>query len=151
MGDALGDLLPRRFFLSLEDPEAERDVLKDRHSAEQGVVLKHEPDLLLPDGKRRDILFGQQNLSLVGGFQPGDHPQQRRFSTARRPQERHQIAGLDPQVDGVDRLVSAEGLGQIPNFNTHSPLLGDSLAKAPPSFKADLPFLGGRTGFPATP
>src|ERR1022692_214970 len=55
------------------DSEAEGDVLKNGHVAEQRVVLEDESDLALADGAVADVLAVKSDGSRIGKLQAGDN------------------------------------------------------------------------------
>ena len=64
-------------------------------------------------GEPRDVPSAEQDPAGVGLLEAGDHAQQRRLARARRPEQREELAGLDGEVQGVDRHEVAEALAQI--------------------------------------
>lgn len=111
VGDTVGDLGLGRLLRPLPHREAERDVLGDRHVAEQGVVLKHHPHLPPPHGQRQEVLPGESHLASVGLLQPCQNAQQRGLARARRPQQRQELLVLGLQRDVLEGRKAAEGFG----------------------------------------
>jgi len=103
--------------------QAEGDVLEDRHVAEERVVLEHETDVALAHVGAGAVFAVEEHMAAVGHFQPGDDAQQRRLARTRRPEQGHQFAGRDVQVQRVANDGLAEGLVQIAHFNAHRRLL----------------------------
>ena len=100
--------------------QAESDVFKHRHMAEQRIVLEHESDMALAGSAGERILAVERNLAGVGPIQPGDDAQQRGLARTRRPEQRQQFAIGDLQIDAVERGKCAESLDDIFDFNRHS-------------------------------
>ncbi len=60
-------------------------------------------------------------MSPLGGhFQPGDHAQHGGLAAAAGPEQRHQLAFLDGEIDVVDRGDFAEILGHVFQFDAHA-------------------------------
>jgi hypothetical protein len=51
---------------------------------EKGKLLKHQAKVTPVGRHAGDVLTGQKNAAFVRRFQPGNHPQQRRFTTTGR-------------------------------------------------------------------
>src|SRR5580704_6036889 len=95
------------------EPDAERDILVDRHR-ERCRFLEHHPDA---GAQQVEILLGRKNVlaveqdlalgALVGieVVHPVEDAQQGRFATTRRPDERHDLAGVERQVDVLEGLA----------------------------------------------
>ena len=92
--------------LDLGQPQGESHVGSHCHVRVKGIALEDHRDVPLlrrqvvydpapdPDGSGRDLL------------ETGQHPQRSRLAAARRPDEDHQLAIADRQVDVLDRLGS---------------------------------------------
>src|SRR5580704_10375566 len=92
------------------EPDAERDILVDRHR-ERCRFLEHHADA---GAQQVEILLGRKNVlaveqdlalgALVGieVVHPVENAQQGRFSATRRPDERHDLAGIERQVDVLE-------------------------------------------------
>lgn len=102
-----------------EIEEAAASLGADRWQTIRRVLL---PSLVpaLAHVHRGGVLAGEQHAARVGRLQPGDDAQQRGLATARRPQQRHQLARLDVQRNVVERPELAEALGKIAYFDTHA-------------------------------
>ncbi|SUB69170.1 Uncharacterised protein [Pluralibacter gergoviae] len=79
--------------------EAKRHIFRHRQVRIEGVGLKHHADAAL--GGRRVVhpLTAYQQLAAGYRLQPGDHPQQRRFTAARWPDKHHEFAVADIEID----------------------------------------------------
>jgi hypothetical protein len=84
--------------------QAERHVVEHRHVAKQRVVLEHETHVALAHMHVGGVLAAEQDAAGVGRFQAGDDAQQRGLAAARRAQQRDQFAGVDVQVDVLQRV-----------------------------------------------
>ena len=94
-------------------PQAEAQVLLDRHVRIERVGLEHHGDAAVG---RLDIvhhLAADGDLAAADVLQPGDHPEQRRLSAARRADEDDELAVGDVEVGAMDDLEGAEALDDI--------------------------------------
>ncbi len=99
------------------DSQAESDVLKHRHVAEQRVVLEHETDAPLAGRAVEDIFAVHHHrcrLIAVGRVQAGDDPQQRGLAGAGGPQQRDQLAVFDMQVHVAQGDIIRERFADVP-------------------------------------
>ena len=103
--------------------QPEGDVLEHRHVAEQRVMLEDETDLALAHADGARVLAVEQHLAGVRRLQPGDDAQQRGLARARQTQQRDQLAGLDVQVDIVERNEVAEPLADVFELDAHAATL----------------------------
>jgi hypothetical protein len=71
--------------------------------------LEVERRVLLDEGDAR--AFADRSRPRVGLFEPGDDPEQRRFSGAVRPDETDPVAGADAEGDPGEERSGAELLG----------------------------------------
>src|SRR6266436_1834123 len=97
------------------EPDAERDVLIDRHRKRRRL-LEHHAD---PRAQQIEIKLGIEDVGLVehqltGGalarieiVHPVENPQPRRFATAGRPDEGRDAMGAQREVDVLQRRVFA--------------------------------------------
>ena len=104
--DLLVDALPR----PAGDARAEGDVLAHREVREEGVALEDRVDLAAVRRQRGDVLAVQEDAPGVGRLEAGQHAQQRRLAAAARPEQREELALLDPERDGVHGPQGAEAL-----------------------------------------
>src|SRR6476660_7470068 len=75
-------------------------------------VLKHESDAALIDVRASDVPAGQEYLSGVRDFEPGDRAQQRGLARSARSQKRNVLTGLDGECDVAQSHVTTEPLCQ---------------------------------------
>jgi len=82
-----------------------------RHVAEQRVVLEHEAHVALTHMHVGGVFAAEQDVAVVGCFQPGDDAQQRGLAAARGAEQGDQFAGLEcPGSRRCRRLEGAEVL-----------------------------------------
>src|SRR5690606_20114317 len=97
--------------------EPERDVLLDGQVWEQRVILEHHADapLLRLDEPRRTVHLDAVEHDTPFGrpLDPGDHPKQRRFARAGRPEQAHDLAAADIERYAVDGCDAAEADDQV--------------------------------------
>ena len=107
------------FYLGIGDLsqlQSERDVLLDRHVGPDGVALKDHGHLA-PVRWNRTGRRGQ-NLSVhfdgaEGGIdEAGNHPQGGGLAAAGWPEQRDEFAGLQFEIDAVDRKKIAIALAE---------------------------------------
>ena len=101
------------------DPQSERDVLEHGHMAEQGIVLKHEPDPPLANLAVCRILALEQHAPAIGRLEPGDDAQQRRLAAAGWPEQRHELARAYLEAHVAQRREATEGLGDVADVDAH--------------------------------
>ena len=82
-------------------------------------MLEDEADAPLPDRTVERILAVEQHHAAGRPFQAGDDAQQGGLARAGRPEQRHQLAGMDRQADVVERRELAEALRDVPDFDVH--------------------------------
>ena len=58
---------------------------------EKCQILKHHAEVTLMGGNARDVVSFKQDPAMGRIFEPGNHSQQGRLSTARRPQKTHKF------------------------------------------------------------
>ena len=109
LGDALLDQL------LVDPPELQREahVVGDRHVRIERVVLEHHRDVALFRRHVVDDALADQDVALRNLLEPGDHPEQRRFSAARRPDEDDELAVGDIDVDAVYDFHRAKGFADL--------------------------------------
>jgi len=99
-GDPLGDL-PLR---DLRQLQREGDVLLHGEMRVQGVALEHHGQVPVAGRLVGDDLVADAHLALGHVLEPHDHPQQRRLPAAGRPDQDHELAVLDLELDVVHGL-----------------------------------------------
>ncbi|KAG1385888.1 hypothetical protein G6F60_014675 [Rhizopus arrhizus] len=90
--------------------QAEGDVLEHRHVLEQRIVLEYEADLTLAHIDRGGVFAGEQHTAGIGRLQPRDDAQQRGLAAAGRPEQHHELAVADVQVQRAHGLEVGIGL-----------------------------------------
>jgi hypothetical protein len=101
---------PPASFERLRDRQPERDVLRDGHVLEGGVVLEHEAHVAPLRGLLGRVLAGDVHPAAVGRLEPGDHAQQRGLAAAARPEQCGERAVPDLERHVVERDEVAEAL-----------------------------------------
>ena len=91
--------------------EAIGDIVEDAHMPEQGIGLKNETDAAILHAQSRRVFAAEQNKAGVRSLETGDDAQQRRLAGTGRPEQRHQFARRDRQVDIPEDGLAAEILG----------------------------------------
>src|SRR6187551_2390915 len=66
--------------------QGEFDVVRDRHVAEQRIVLEYEADAAIARAHVSDVAAMQGDAAVVDAREPGDGPQQGALAAARRAQ-----------------------------------------------------------------
>ena len=127
--------------------QPEGDVLEDRHVREQRVVLEHEAHLALAHVGVGRVLAVEQHAARIGHLQPGDDAQQRRLARARGPEQRHQLAGRDVEVQVVADDGGAEALVEVADFDRSWSFAPFAAPRASAPSRAARP----RTSAPASP
>ena len=93
------------------------DVLEDAHVAEQRVVLEHEADVPVAHALADSVLAVDVQAAGVGPFEAGDDAQQCGLARARGPEQRHQLAGRDVEVQIVADDRGAETFVEVADFD----------------------------------
>jgi hypothetical protein len=81
----------------LSHPQPEGDVVQRGHVREQAVALEHHAHVSLGGRNRRHVTSVHQHRPGVGGLEAGHDAQRGRLAVARRPEQRHELAGCDLQ------------------------------------------------------
>ncbi len=97
--DLGGDLGPAR----AAGTQAIGDVLRHGHVRKQGVVLEDDADVALVGRQVIDRRAVDPHPAGDLADKAGDDAEQGGLAAARRPEQRHDLAGLDRQADAVDR------------------------------------------------
>jgi hypothetical protein len=77
---------------------------------EERVRLKDSIHRPVVRRDRGDITPRDEHLACCREIEPRDHPQEGRFATPRRPEEREELPLTDRQIDPRDRKRVAESL-----------------------------------------
>ena len=87
--------------------------------AEQRVMLEYKANLTIAG--MQTAYVGAVKADVPAGLmlKPGDNTQQRGFTGARRPEQRHHLSGRDIQRDIIQHLGATKGLLNIGNLNAH--------------------------------
>ena len=94
------------------DAQAVGDVLDHGHVGEERVVLKDGVDVAIEGRALRDVVTEQLDRAGGGLLEPGDEAQHRGLTGARRPEHGEELARADVEVQAVDCVHLAEGLGE---------------------------------------
>ena len=99
--------------------QAKRNIVEYVHMAKQRVMLEHKAHFTVPG--MQTAYVGAVKADVPAGLmlQPGDNTQQRGFTGARRPEQRHHLSGRDIQRDIIQHLGATKGLLNIGNLNAH--------------------------------
>ena len=117
--DALVDRRLRR----LGELERERHVLAHGHVRVEGVVLEHHGDVAVLGRDLVDHPAADRDLALGDLLEPGHHPQQGGLAAARRPDQDHELAVRDVDLDAVQDVRAAEILVDLADLDrSHLPL-----------------------------
>ena len=103
--------------------EAEGDVLANRLVREEGVVLEHQADIALVDRHIVDAPPGDDDLARCRADEAGDRAQDRRLAAARRPEQGHEAALVDREIDivhGDERPIGERDAPQIDGGLSHA-------------------------------
>ncbi|KGM00463.1 hypothetical protein Q760_08765 [Cellulomonas cellasea DSM 20118] len=90
-------------------PEPELDVAADVAVREELAVLEHQPEPAPVHGHTREVGAVPRDRPGGGRLESRDRAQQRGLAAARRPEQRDDLAGRDPErhaVDGHGRAVA---------------------------------------------
>ena len=118
--DALVDLAFRR----AAQFHGERHVVGDRHVRIERVILEHHGDVAF-FGRQPIVHDAVTDADFPAGdvFEPGNHPQQRGFAAAGRPDEHDEFAVMDRNVDAMDHGRHAESLTHVADCDRSHSLL----------------------------
>ena len=87
----------------LLDAQAERDVLVDGEVRVERVALEDHRDVAVARGHVIDDSLADLDDALADVLEPRQHAQRRRLATSGRPDEHHELAVLDVEVEVVHR------------------------------------------------
>ncbi len=80
-------------------PQAERDVLVDGQVRVERVALEHHRDVAVTRRHVVDDALADPQRALGDLLEAGDHPQRRRLAAPGRPDEHHELAVGDLEVE----------------------------------------------------
>ena len=89
-------------------------------------MLEDEADAALADAVVGGVRAVEVDRARIGRLEAGDDAQQRGLARARRPEQRDQLAGVDVQIDVVDRGEGAEAPADVANFDGHGGSCSDA-------------------------
>ena len=104
--DALTDLRPRHRAL----PQAEGDVLGDRHVRKQRIGLEHHAEAASPRGLAGDVAAVEDDTARVRRHEARDDVECRRLAASRRAEQRKHLALVDREIDPGERVHRAVAL-----------------------------------------
>jgi len=84
------------------DTQAKSNVVSYGHVREQGIGLKDHPDVALVRGSSGDIDTVELDPPFSGKLESSDHAQSRGLATSTGPEERHQFAFFNFQIEILD-------------------------------------------------
>src|SRR5690606_29964583 len=87
--------------------QAETEIAPHRHSGVQGVALEDHRHVAVLGELTRDVSSADEDATGRHLLEAGDHAQQGRLATARRPDQHEELAGLDGEVEVADRCDAA--------------------------------------------
>ena len=117
--EELVDPRPHLGLRAAADHQPEGDVLRDRHVAEEGVVLEDEADVPIPRRRVRRALPGEQDLAAVRPFDARDDAEDGALAAPRGAQERDELAFPHLEAHVLDGGEGAEAPGQAPGDDAH--------------------------------
>ncbi|ABA50513.1 hypothetical protein BURPS1710b_1039 [Burkholderia pseudomallei 1710b] len=107
--DRVVDLL----LLRARELQAERHVVVERHVRIERVRLEHHRDAALRARHVVDLRAVDQQLAARNLLEPRDHPHQRGFAAAARPDEHDELAVDDVEIDVAQHFVVVVALADI--------------------------------------
>ena len=87
----------------LPQPEAERDVVVDAQVRIEGVALEDHGDVAVARGHVVDDPLADADDALADRLETGDHPKRSRLAAPGGPDEHHELAVVDLEIEAVDR------------------------------------------------
>ena len=106
----LPDYFLRRSQAARANPQAESDILEDRHVPKQRVVLKDKADPAVAEAGSRSVVVMNQDRAvvIVRDFDSRNDSQERGLAGAGRPEQRDQLAGFDLKAHVFERCEVAK-------------------------------------------
>ncbi len=93
--------------------ETEGDVVGHGHMGEQGIVLKHHPEMAPLRWQLGHILPGDHDRSLVRGFESRDQTQERGLATSAGSEQDEDLPFVNRQGDLLQNQLTIEALAQL--------------------------------------
>ena len=118
-----GDLFGDGLAVFLADTQAEGHVVEHGHVGPQGVRLEYQIQVALAGRGERslrrvdDLLAVHQDNAVLGLFQAGDHAEGGGLAAAGGPQQGHEVAVLNGEVDVPQDVVAAVKFINVLQFN----------------------------------
>jgi hypothetical protein len=94
----------------LAQSKAEGEVLPHAHVRVERIVLEHHGHVAVAFKRAGDIALAEQHPAVGHLLEPRDEAQERRLPASGRPDQDHELAVGDLEVDAVD--------GRVPSGNT---------------------------------
>ena len=85
-------------------------------------MLEDEANTPIADVALCRILSGNGQMARIGEFQPCDNAQQGRLARARGPEQGHELAARNCQIDPVDGACRAKSFDDAPQLHAHRPV-----------------------------
>ena len=98
-------------------PQAIAHIVGHVHMRKHGVALEHHVHGPLVRRDKAHILSVDDDLPFGWHFEPGNHPKQRGFATARWPKQNEKFPSANIEADIVHRSHFAETFGHVADFN----------------------------------
>src|SRR6516162_7546693 len=130
--EQLADSVADPCFRPFQEPRHGRDVVLDRPMRKQPDRLDGIADAAPQrlDRNQCYVLAADPDRSRIGGDQPVDHSERRRFAAAGGAEQHAELSGTDGQRQAVDDPAVAIGLGDLIDFDHGVPLRRSRAASA---------------------
>src|SRR6266851_1055735 len=83
-------------------------------------MLKDEADFAFADAHAGGVFAVKSHLAAVGRFEARDNSEQSGFARARKSEQRYQLAGLDLEINIIERDEIAKFLGYVQQLDAHA-------------------------------
>jgi len=108
--------------------EAKVDVVPDGKMREEGKILKNRGDETFAGGDGGNVFAVEPDRTLRDGLQPGNHPEDRGLTTARRTEQCQEFSLVDVERKVSNNSFLAESFPDVFKLNQHPIFHSSSLA-----------------------
>ena len=103
--------------------EREGKIFCNRQAGVESVELEHHGDVALRWLEIVDSLACDEDIALGRPFETADHAERRSLAATGGTEQAHYLAGLDIEIDGINRGKLTEAFGKVAQLNIGQVLL----------------------------